>query len=141
MLVVSGVGWLLPSFHGGRQYLSPNGHTVFAKWVICFLLLQAAIGGSLYLQLRRLAAARVQTYLKQLYTVLGVLVPVLGWTQMIIGGEVSSVFSTRWQCSEPKLTCSTDKDSVTESICQCVLHIHKGINSDCSRHHRHHWVD
>ncbi|OAP58922.1 hypothetical protein AYL99_06219 [Fonsecaea erecta] len=91
-LLLTVVGWILPSFHGGRQYLKPNVHASFAKWLLCAVVAQAASG--LYLSLR-LEGPRHQTFRRicqRWHGVAGKLMPIAGWAQMMLGGETSQGF-------------------------------------------------
>ncbi|OAL31425.1 hypothetical protein AYO22_01017 [Fonsecaea multimorphosa] len=91
-LVLTVIGWVLPSFHGGRQYLKPNIHASFAKWLLFAIVAQAASGTYLSLRLEGPRHRTIRKILHRWHGVAGKLMPVAGWTQMMFGGETSQGF-------------------------------------------------
>ncbi|KIW94093.1 uncharacterized protein Z519_05409 [Cladophialophora bantiana CBS 173.52] len=91
-LILTVVGWILPSFHGGRQYLKPNIHASFAKWLLCAVIAQAGSGIYLGFRLEGGQHRTIRKILQRWHGVAGKLMPVASWTQMMFGGETSQGF-------------------------------------------------
>ena len=84
-VVVSIVGYFLGHAHGGRQF-APNVHAKFAFSLMMMLLLQVVMGIYLKLHLEKGIHARVRRYTVFGHGVVGKLMPVVSWVQMLFGG-------------------------------------------------------
>ncbi|KAL9117156.1 MAG: hypothetical protein Q9187_006312 [Circinaria calcarea] len=84
-VVVSIVGYFLGHAHGGRQF-APNIHAKFAFSLMMMLLLQVVMGIYLKLHLEKGIHARLRRYVVLGHGVVGKLMPVVSWVQMLFGG-------------------------------------------------------
>jgi len=79
------LGWFLGHMHKGRQF-SPSAHSHFAKWLMLMLIIQAGLGIYLKLHLERGFQGRVRKYFVFAHGVVGKVLPVAAWVQMLFGG-------------------------------------------------------
>ncbi|KAF2841559.1 integral membrane protein-like protein [Patellaria atrata CBS 101060] len=83
--VLSVVGWFLGHKHKGRQF-APNVHAAFAPSPMLLLFLQVALGVYLKLHLERGFHGRIRGVIVKCHGVVGKLLPVVAWVQMLFGG-------------------------------------------------------
>lgn len=89
------MGWFLGHAHKGRQF-APNIHAAFASSLMLMLASQVAIGVYLKLHLERGWHAEMRLYVVKLHGVVGKLMPLVAWTQMLFGGITAWVFTFEW---------------------------------------------
>lgn len=85
------VGYFLGHAHKGRQF-GKNAHAGFANWLMLILIVQIALGVYLRLHIERGFLGRIRSWLVRGHGVLGGLLPVLSWVQMLFGGIASQGF-------------------------------------------------
>jgi hypothetical protein len=74
--------------HKGRQF-APSAHSKFAKWIMLLLIVQAGLGIYLKLHLERwksLHQAKLRKYFVFAHGLVGKVLPVAAWVQMLFGG-------------------------------------------------------
>ncbi|QIW98447.1 hypothetical protein AMS68_003965 [Peltaster fructicola] len=85
------VGYFLGHLHGGREY-GANAHAQFANWLMLLLIIQVVMGGYLRLHLEKGFLGRVRPYQVKAHLILGAIIPVAAWAQMLFGGIASQGF-------------------------------------------------
>ena len=83
--VLSVVGYFLGHAHGGRQF-APNIHASFASSLMIMLILQVVFGIYLKLHLQKGIHARIRRYTVTAHGIVGKIMPVVSWVQMLFGG-------------------------------------------------------
>ncbi|KAL8756560.1 MAG: hypothetical protein Q9199_002841 [Rusavskia elegans] len=78
-------GYFLGHSHGGRQF-APNIHASFATILMLLLLIQIVFGIYLKLHLEKGIHARIRRYAIMSHGVIGKIMPVVSWVQMLFGG-------------------------------------------------------
>ncbi|KAK5134840.1 hypothetical protein LTR08_006072 [Meristemomyces frigidus] len=89
--VVAIVGYFLGHAHKGRQF-SKNAHASFANWLMFMLIAQVALGIYLRLHLEKGFLGRIRKWQVRAHAILGGVIPVAAWVQMLLGGIVSQGF-------------------------------------------------
>ncbi|TKA28943.1 hypothetical protein B0A50_03354 [Salinomyces thailandicus] len=89
--VLAVVGYFLGHAHKGRQF-GKNAHASFATWLMLLLLVQVVLGVYLRLHLERGWLGRMRKWQVKLHAVLGGVIPVAAWVQMLLGGIASQGF-------------------------------------------------
>ncbi|KAL8739323.1 MAG: hypothetical protein Q9181_000054 [Wetmoreana brouardii] len=79
------LGYFLGHAHGGRQF-APNIHASFATILMLLLLVQVLFGIYLKLHLERGIHGRIRRYFVFSHGVIGKVMPVVSWVQMLFGG-------------------------------------------------------
>ncbi|KAF2755915.1 hypothetical protein EJ05DRAFT_518510 [Pseudovirgaria hyperparasitica] len=79
------VGWFLGHKHKGRQF-SANVHQAYAPSLMMMLIAQAAMGIYLKLHLERGIHGKIRRYFVSLHGILGKMMPLAAWVQMLFGG-------------------------------------------------------
>jgi Protein of unknown function (Ytp1) len=79
------VGYFLGHGHGGRQF-APNVHSAFAPTLGFMLFAQIVLGTYLKLHLEKGVLGRTRRYFVFAHGLLGKLMPVMSWVQMLFGG-------------------------------------------------------
>lgn len=85
------VAYFLGHLHKGRQF-GPNAHAKFANLAMLVWFVQVLIGAYLKLHLSRGLLGRIRPVLVRTHLVCGALIPVIAWTQMLLGGIASQGF-------------------------------------------------
>ncbi|WPH00790.1 Hypothetical protein R9X50_00362000 [Acrodontium crateriforme] len=85
------VGYFLGHLHKGRQF-GPNAHAGFANWLMIMLIAQVVGGAYLRLHLERGILGKVRPWQVRGHKILGILMPVAAWVQMLFGGIASQGF-------------------------------------------------
>ncbi|KAK6534834.1 hypothetical protein TWF281_006134 [Arthrobotrys megalospora] len=80
------MGWFLGHGHDGRQFEDGNIHSVYAPFLGLGVLWQVAMGVYLKLHLERGWHGRVRRVVVRVHGVVGVVMPVASWVQMVFGG-------------------------------------------------------
>jgi hypothetical protein len=83
--MVSIVGYFLGHAHKGRQF-APNIHASFASSLMIMLAMQVVFGIYLKLHLEKGIHFRLRRYTVIAHGVIGKLMPVVSWVQMLFGG-------------------------------------------------------
>jgi len=83
--VLAVLGWLLGHAHKGRQF-APNIHAAFASSLMSMLALQVGLGIYLRLHLEKGWHGVARWHLVRLHGIVGKVMPVVSWTQMLFGG-------------------------------------------------------
>ena len=83
--VIAVVGYFLGHAHKGRQF-GPNVHHSFANWLMLFLVVQVALGFYLKLHLVKAGQARIRWIFVLAHGILGKIMPLISWAQMLFGG-------------------------------------------------------
>jgi hypothetical protein len=84
-------GYFLGHAHGGRKF-GPNAHRSFANWLMLMLIVQATVGVYLRLHIEKGFLGRIRRWLVRGHSILGAVIPVAAWTQMLLGGIASQGF-------------------------------------------------
>ncbi|VUC28167.1 unnamed protein product [Clonostachys rosea] len=79
-------GFFLGHAHGGREFIGNNIHSVFAHILQIILAVQVVLGLYLKLHWERGVLGMIRKLVRPCHSILGKLMPVLSWTQMIFGG-------------------------------------------------------
>ncbi|KAF1811996.1 hypothetical protein P152DRAFT_466811 [Eremomyces bilateralis CBS 781.70] len=79
------LGYILGHSHKGRQFTS-NIHGAFAPSLMLMLFLQIGLGIYLRLHLERGFHGRIRRYFVTVHGIIGKIIPVAAWVQMIFGG-------------------------------------------------------
>lgn len=82
------MGWFLGHAHKGRQF-APNIHATFASILMTMLAGQVGFGVYLRLHLERGIHGWMRPYVVKLHGVTGKIMPLVAWTQMLLGGITS----------------------------------------------------
>lgn len=88
---VAVLGYFLGHLHKGRQF-GPNVHAKFANWLMLMLIVQVVVGVWLRLHIERGFLGSIRKVLVKGHGVLGGLIPVAAWVQMLFGGIASQGF-------------------------------------------------
>ncbi|KAF2452299.1 hypothetical protein BDY21DRAFT_359567 [Lineolata rhizophorae] len=83
--VIAVVGYFLGHAHKGRQF-SHNIHASFASILMLMLICQVAIGVYLKMHIERGLLGRIRRPIVVAHGILGKLMPVASWVQMLFGG-------------------------------------------------------
>ncbi|KAJ5610139.1 hypothetical protein N7510_006858 [Penicillium lagena] len=83
--VVAVVAYFLGHAHGGRQY-AHNAHASFANWLMLILVAQVVLGVYLKMHLKRAGQERIRWIFVLAHGILGKIMPVVSWAQMLFGG-------------------------------------------------------
>src|SRR5579862_705054 len=78
-------GWFLGHRHKGRQF-APNIHSAFASSLMLMLALQVCLGIYLKLHLEKGFHGIIRRYVVICHGVVGKVMPVVSWVQMLFGG-------------------------------------------------------
>ncbi|KAG2189166.1 hypothetical protein INT44_004308 [Umbelopsis vinacea] len=78
-------GFFLAHAHSGRNYEPHNAHRGFAWFVVWSLVAQVAMGFYLKLHLEKGIHGRIRSLFVTAHRWLGILVPVIGYTQIVLG--------------------------------------------------------
>lgn len=82
------VGYFLGHAHRGRQF-GPNAHAGFANWLMLMLIVQGTLGIYLKLHIERGFLGHIRRWLVKGHSILGGIIPVAAWVQMLLGGIAS----------------------------------------------------
>lgn len=85
------LGYILGHSHKGRQFTS-NAHAHFAPWLMLMVVVQVVLGVYLKLHLERGINGKIRRWVVMGHGVLGKIIPVAAWVQMLFGGIVSLGF-------------------------------------------------
>ncbi|KAF3915482.1 hypothetical protein ABW21_db0201694 [Orbilia brochopaga] len=80
------VGWFLGHAHGGRQFEEGNVHSAYAPFLAAGVVLQVLLGLYLKLHLERGWHGRIRGLVVTAHGVVGKVLPVASWVQMLFGG-------------------------------------------------------
>ncbi|GAM86878.1 hypothetical protein ANO11243_048980 [Dothideomycetidae sp. 11243] len=81
------VGYFLGHAHKGRQF-THNVHASFANWLMLLVCVQGGLGVYLKLHLERGLFGKSRAFFVTSHGVLGKVIPVAAWVQMLFGGIV-----------------------------------------------------
>jgi hypothetical protein len=84
-------GYFLGHLHKGRQF-GKNAHAVFANWLMLMLVVQVVLGGYLRLHLEKGFLGKVRPLQVKAHAILGGIIPVAAWVQMLFGGIAAQGF-------------------------------------------------
>jgi hypothetical protein len=85
------VGYFLGHAHKGRQF-APNAHGAFAPILHSLLAAQVLLGAYLKLHWERGVHGRIRWLAVRLHGPIGKMLPVVAWTQMLLGGIAAQGF-------------------------------------------------
>nr|POE78501.1 protein ytp1 [Quercus suber] len=85
------VGYFLGHLHKGRQF-GKNVHALFANWLMIMLIAQVVGGLYLRLHLERGFIGKIRPWLVRGHAILGGILPVAAWVQMVFGGIAAQGF-------------------------------------------------
>ncbi|KAF2159873.1 hypothetical protein M409DRAFT_60466 [Zasmidium cellare ATCC 36951] len=85
------VGYFIGHAHGGRQF-GPNVHAKFANWLMLIMIVQVVIGVYLRLHIERGFLGKIRKGLVRTHAILGGILPVASWVQMLFGGIAAQGF-------------------------------------------------
>ncbi|KAK4501198.1 hypothetical protein PRZ48_007005 [Zasmidium cellare] len=85
------VGYFIGHAHGGRQF-GPNVHAKFANWLMLIMITQVVIGVYLKLHIERGFLGKIRKGLVRAHAILGGILPVASWVQMLFGGIAAQGF-------------------------------------------------
>ncbi|KAI4260256.1 MAG: hypothetical protein LQ352_000378 [Teloschistes flavicans] len=87
--IIALLGYFLGHAHGGRQF-APNIHASFATILMLLLLVQVLFGIYLKLHLEKKSQTTIHTRIRRYFVlthgVIGKIMPVVSWVQMLFGG-------------------------------------------------------
>ncbi|PFH62621.1 hypothetical protein XA68_12873 [Ophiocordyceps unilateralis] len=86
------LGFVLGHAHGGREFIAGNAHSGFATILQLLLICQVVLGLYLKGHWERGLNGRIRGFIRPCHSVIGKLMPVLSWTQMLFGGITSLGF-------------------------------------------------
>ncbi|KAK6437918.1 hypothetical protein LTR95_005881 [Oleoguttula sp. CCFEE 5521] len=84
-------GYFLGHLHKGRQF-GENAHAGFANWLMLLLIVQVVLGVYLRLHLEKGFLGRVRPLQIKAHGILGGIIPVAAWVQMLFGGIAAQGF-------------------------------------------------
>ncbi|KAF2093951.1 integral membrane protein-like protein [Rhizodiscina lignyota] len=84
-VVLAIVGHFLGHAHKGRQF-APNVHSSYAPWLELLVIVQGVLGGYLKLHLERGIQGKIRKWIVILHGVIGKVMPLAAWIQMLFGG-------------------------------------------------------
>lgn len=85
------VGYFLGHSHKGRQF-APSAHEKFAPYLNLLLVCQAGLGIYLKLHLEKGFLGRIRPYFVKAHGIIGKVMPVVIWVQLLFGGIASLGF-------------------------------------------------
>ena len=85
------LGYFLGHLHKGRQF-AHSAHAGFANWLMLMLIVQIVLGVYLRLHLERGFLGKIRPYQVKAHGILGGVMPVAAWVQMVFGGIASQGF-------------------------------------------------
>ncbi|KAI0378555.1 hypothetical protein F5Y04DRAFT_147154 [Hypomontagnella monticulosa] len=80
------LGYALGHMHGGREFRHSNVHSKFASPISLVLFIQILMGIYLKLHLEKGINGKIRRFVKIGHGIVGKLLPILSWTQMLFGG-------------------------------------------------------
>ncbi|EEP79541.1 conserved hypothetical protein [Uncinocarpus reesii 1704] len=83
--VVAFLAYFLGHMHKGRRF-APNIHAAFANSLMLMLIIQLVLGTYLKLHLSKGIHSKIRKYVVTLHGVMGKMMPLVSWIQMIFGG-------------------------------------------------------
>ncbi|KAJ5095084.1 Protein YTP1 [Penicillium argentinense] len=83
--VIAVLAYFLGHAHKGRQF-GKNAHASFANWLMLLLVIQVVLGFYLKLHLVKAGQARIRWIFVLAHGVVGKIMPVVSWAQMLFGG-------------------------------------------------------
>lgn len=83
--IVAILGYFLGHLHKGRQF-APTAHAGFANWLMLGLVGQVVMGSYLKLHWEKGIHGRIRKPIRLGHSILGKLMPVAAWVQMLFGG-------------------------------------------------------
>ncbi|CAG7920114.1 unnamed protein product [Penicillium olsonii] len=89
--VIGVLAYFLGHAHKGRQF-DKNVHASVANWFMLGLVAQVALGVYLKLHLEKGGQARIRWIFVLAHSILGKIMPVVSWTQMVFGGIAAMGF-------------------------------------------------
>ncbi|KAL9618314.1 MAG: hypothetical protein Q9160_006964 [Pyrenula sp. 1 TL-2023] len=89
--IIAILGYFLGHMHRGRQF-AHNIHASFATSLMLMLLVQSAIGIYLKLHLTKGIHSRIRKHIVTTHAIIGKVMPVVSWVQMLFGGIVAQGF-------------------------------------------------
>ena len=84
-------GYFLGHAHKGRQF-SKNAHAGFANWLMLLLFIQIGMGVILKLHIEKGFLGKVRRWVVKAHGILGAIMPLASWVQMLFGGIASQGF-------------------------------------------------
>lgn len=84
-------GYFLGHAHKGRQF-GKNAHAGFANWLMLMLAVQVGMGVILKLHIERGFLGTVRRWMVKSHGILGAIMPIASWVQMLLGGIASQGF-------------------------------------------------
>ncbi|SMR56763.1 unnamed protein product [Zymoseptoria tritici ST99CH_1E4] len=86
------VGYFIGHLHKGRQF-GPNAHAQFANWLMFLLIGQVVLGVYLRMHIEKGFLGKIRNVvLVRVHAVMGGIIPVAAWVQMLFGGIASQGF-------------------------------------------------
>jgi hypothetical protein len=85
------LGYFLGHLHKGRQF-AYSAHAGFANWLMLMLVVQVVLGIYLRLHLEKGFLGKIRPYQVKAHGILGGVMPVAAWVQMVFGGIASQGF-------------------------------------------------
>ncbi|KAJ5872250.1 uncharacterized protein N7529_004603 [Penicillium soppii] len=89
--VIAVLAYFLGHHHKGRQF-DKNLHASFANWLMLMLVVQIALGVYLKLHLEKGGQGRIRWIFVLAHGIVGKVMPVVSWAQMLFGGIASLGF-------------------------------------------------
>jgi hypothetical protein len=83
---LAAAGYALGHLHHGREFAEYNAHSLFAPILNLSLIAQVLMGVYLKLHLERGVHGRIRRVVRPVHSLLGKGMPVVAWTQMVLGG-------------------------------------------------------
>lgn len=83
--IIAILGYFLGHLHKGRQF-APTAHAGFANWLMLGLVGQVVMGSYLKLHWEKGIHGRIRKPIRFGHSILGKLLPVAAWVQMLLGG-------------------------------------------------------
>ncbi|CAI7589797.1 unnamed protein product [Penicillium pancosmium] len=83
--IIAVLAYFLGHAHHGRQF-GKNAHASFANWLMLILVAQVVLGVYLKLHLVKAGQARIRWIFVLAHGILGKIMPVISWAQMLFGG-------------------------------------------------------
>ncbi|KAJ5888948.1 Protein YTP1 [Penicillium taxi] len=83
--VIAIVAYFLGHAHKGRQF-GKNVHASVANWLMLLLVVQVVLGVYLRLHLEKAFQGRIRWIFVRAHGIIGKIMPVVSWTQMLFGG-------------------------------------------------------
>ncbi|KAJ5736531.1 Protein YTP1 [Penicillium malachiteum] len=89
--IIAVLAYFLGHAHKGRQF-SANVHHSFANWLMLMLVVQVGLGFYLKLHLEKGMQGRIRWMFVLAHGIIGKIMPVVSWTQMVFGGIAAMGF-------------------------------------------------